>query len=144
PNDMFAPQPIGQGQPISYIVNSGLQDVPATSTSPGDWADNGVFVSRWEKPQVAKGGQLLMSSSSADSVSRGDGVASTLLLSESIGARNYDDCIVTVGGPGSLDKPVSEQWTCFVWQPQDPLPANLSQARINGRPSSGADSSPPQ
>jgi prepilin-type processing-associated H-X9-DG protein len=141
PDDPQTPRPVRQGQPISYVVNAGLQDVPATATTPGDWPANGVFVSRWEMP-TANGPQLFIAQSDADSVRLGDGLSQTLLLSESKGARNYDDVFVNVGGPGSLQKPVSEQWNCFVWQPQYPLPANLSQVRINGRPSSGVDPSP--
>jgi prepilin-type processing-associated H-X9-DG protein len=135
------PQPVGQGQPISYIVNSGLQDVPATTESPADWPANGVFVSRWEMPIAATKPQLLFATSNANSVSIGDGVSETVLMSENLGAGHYDDAFVNVGGPGSLQKPVSEQWNCFVWQPHYPLPSNLSQAQINGRPTNSVDPS---
>lgn len=142
PNDEGALAAKAQGRPISYVANSGLQDVAATKDHPADWPDNGVFVSRWEIPQGADAEPLLMASNNADGVSRSDGVSLTFLLGENLGAGNYDDVMLNVGGPGSLQRPVSEQWSCFVWQPHHPLPTNLSQAHINGKPAIGANPSP--
>jgi len=124
-----------------------MQDVPAVAPGgnagagyPGDWPDNGVFVSRWEAatnlPKVQVGN---------DFISRGDGVTSTLLLSENIEARNYEDCFAFVGAAGQLgssSQPVSEQMTCLVWYPQDPLPTTRQQSQINGQPSGSVNPSP--
>lgn len=146
PSDPQSPQPSGNSQPLSYVVNAGLQDVPAVAAGngspgyPADWPDNGVFVSRWESagnlPKVPVGN---------DFISRGDGVTNTLLLSENVEARNYEDCFAYVapaGQPGSLGQPVSEQMTCFVWYPQTPLPATRQQSQINGKPSDAVNPSP--
>jgi prepilin-type N-terminal cleavage/methylation domain-containing protein/prepilin-type processing-associated H-X9-DG protein len=147
PSDPQPPQPSGTSQPLSYVVNAGMQDVPAVATvpngtagTPSDWPDNGVFVSRWESaanlPKVQVGN---------DYISRGDGVTSTLLLSENIEARNYDDCFAFVGAAGqlgSLSQPVSEQMTCFVWYPQNPLPSNRQQSQTNGQPFGSTNPSP--
>lgn len=127
-------QTTGQPQPTSYVVNCGLQDAPATTTTPGDWPDNGVFVSRWEVPQSSPP-RLLLSSTNADWVSRGDGVSTTLLLSENMEAGNYTDCYQNVStAAGSLTNPVSEQMVGFVWYPQYPLPPAQQQMKINGVP----------
>jgi prepilin-type N-terminal cleavage/methylation domain-containing protein/prepilin-type processing-associated H-X9-DG protein len=135
PSDPQTPQPSGNPQPMSYVVNTGLQDVPATTTAPGDWPENGVFVSRWELPAAATAPQLLMSSTSADSVSRGDGVSTTLLLSENMEAQNYSDCYQSVtAGLGSKTAPVSEQMNSFVWFATYPLPTARQQMKINGVP----------
>lgn len=146
PSDPQSPQPSGSSQPLSYVVNAGMQDVPAVAAGngsagyPADWPDNGVFVSRWESaantPKVQVGNDL---------ISRGDGVTNTLLLAENVEARNYDDCfayVASAGQLGSLGQPVSEQMTCFVWYPQNPLPTARQQSQINGKPSDGANPSP--
>jgi prepilin-type processing-associated H-X9-DG protein len=138
PSDPQSLRSPGYEQPLSYVVNSGLQDVPATATPPGDWPENGVFVSRWEMPTAPDTPPLLMASTSADSVSNGDGVSLTVMLTENIEARSYSDVFLHVGQPadrGSPVRPVSEQMTCFVWFPQDPLPTDRQQMQINGTPS---------
>jgi prepilin-type processing-associated H-X9-DG protein len=127
----------GYERPMSYVVNSGLQDVPATTTTPADWPDNGVFVSRWEIPQPPGQPQLMTAANNADLVSRGDGVTATVMLSENIEAGSISDVFLHVGQPGdwgSLARPVSEQRTCFVWFPEDPLPDVRKQMAINGVP----------
>ena len=146
PSDPQSPQPAGQSQPMSYVVNCGLQDTLATPASansagyPGDWGDNGVFVSRWEPPQNPPAPFL---QPNADSVSRGDGVSTTLMLSENMEANGYSDCYQNTGsGAGSLTNPVSEQFVGFVWFPVLPLPPAQQQMKINGVPSSSSSSSP--
>jgi prepilin-type N-terminal cleavage/methylation domain-containing protein/prepilin-type processing-associated H-X9-DG protein len=138
-SDPQPPQASGMSQPFSYVVNAGMQDVPAANY-PGDWPDNGVFVSRWESAANLPKAQV-----GNDFISRGDGVSNTLLLSENIESRNYDDCFSYVapdGVLGSIGQPVSEQMTCFVWYPQNPLPTARQQSQINGRPSDGNNPSP--
>jgi len=129
PSDPQSPQPAVNPQPMSYIVNCGLQDTTATAQYPGDWADNGVFLSRWES-----GPTLLTQTMNADGISRGDGVSTTLLLSENMEAGNYSDCGLTTTGAGTLPTPVAEQMVGFVWLPQNPLPPTSQQMKINGLP----------
>jgi prepilin-type N-terminal cleavage/methylation domain-containing protein/prepilin-type processing-associated H-X9-DG protein len=147
PSDPQTPNPTGQQQPLSYVVNSGNEDLQATTTAPSDWPDNGVFVSRWEMPQTPP---LIMTQVSNDFISKGDGVATTLLLTENIEARYYDDAFATMAdtaGLGSLTTPVSEQFTCFHWTdlfnfPQLTLVTSRSQEAINGQPTPGPNPSP--
>lgn len=129
PSDPQSPQPAGNPQPMSYIVNCGLQDTQASAAYPGDWGDNGVFLSRWESNTT-----FLTQTMNADGISRGDGVSTTLLLSENMEAGNYSDCGLTTTGVGTQPNPVAEQMVGFVWLPQNPLPPASQQMKINGLP----------
>jgi prepilin-type N-terminal cleavage/methylation domain-containing protein len=152
PSDPQSPNPTGQQQPLSYVVNAGMHDFQALPTAPSDWPDNGVFVSRWEVPQSPS---LMVTTNSNEFVVRGDGVSTTLLLTENVEARFYDDTFIIVDPDptapnsvtGSVTTPVSEQFTCFHWtnELQFPLlqllPAYV-QENMNGVPSSGVNPSP--
>jgi prepilin-type N-terminal cleavage/methylation domain-containing protein/prepilin-type processing-associated H-X9-DG protein len=152
PSDPQTPNPAGQQQPLSYVVNSGMHDYQALPTAPGDWPDNGVFVSRWEQPQMPA---LMMTTNSNDFVVRHDGVSTTLLLTENVEARYYDDTANIVDPdptapntvPGTLATPVSEQFTCFHWCNELQFPLlqllpNFVQENVNGVPASGINPSP--
>ena len=152
PSDPQSPNPTGQQQPLSYVVNSGMHDYQALPTAPSDWPDNGVFVSRWELPQTPP---LMMTTNSNEFVASHDGVSTTLLLTENVEARYYDDTAIIVDPDptspnavaGTVASPVSEQFTCFHWCnefqfPQFQLLPAFVQENVNGVPSSGINPSP--
>jgi prepilin-type processing-associated H-X9-DG protein len=89
------------GTPMSYVVNTGMQDSTASAQMPRDWADNGVFFDRYTgDPRVNSSGGGGSSSSSQTTqivsmnsayVMRGDGLQNTVLVSENVDAGNYTD-----------------------------------------------------
>lgn len=150
PSDLQAPRPVGNSQPLNYAVNAGLQDYQATAQVPGDYPENGVFMSRWEQPQQPP---LQMSFVTSALVGQHDGLSHTLLLSENIEARYYDDAPGYVNHDrdnpmsGSPSNPTGEQYTTIHWTnllefPAGRLEASVVQEQINGRPQSGMNPSP--
>jgi hypothetical protein len=65
---------------ICYITNTGQPDVDLGGQHPPDWAENGVFTDR-SRAAIDEFGERLPAVSLGD-IARGDGMSSTLLLSE--------------------------------------------------------------
>lgn len=137
PSDPESPQADGQPQPTSYVVNSGMADVPAQPKIPGDWPDNGAFVSRWEIQPAA------MAQTSTDFISAKDGASNTVMLSENIDASFwFDPSFDAVKGPvaqgDGQGKMGPEMNYCFIWLGQQSttdgnLPSNQAYRNTNGR-----------
>jgi prepilin-type N-terminal cleavage/methylation domain-containing protein/prepilin-type processing-associated H-X9-DG protein len=83
----------------SYVVNAGMQDTTATSTMPRDWPENGVFFDLYTgDPSLAAAGggnnpgsKIKMVKMSSALIARGDGLQSTLLMSENVDAGDWTD-----------------------------------------------------
>lgn len=150
PSDPQAAQPAGNSQPTSYVVNAGMQDYQATSDTSGDFPENGPFVSRWERPQSPP---LKMAETSNAFIAGKDGTSNTILMSENIEARYYNDAPAYVNEDrnnslsGSPKNPTAEQyttmhWTNFLHFPGGRLDSSVLQERINGLPQNGTNPSP--
>jgi prepilin-type N-terminal cleavage/methylation domain-containing protein/prepilin-type processing-associated H-X9-DG protein len=108
--------------PTSIVCNAGRQD--ATATTPADWRSNGVFMNRDEAG-------VKVDVTDASFIAKGDGLANTLLLSESADAGSWYN-------PPPPPPPVNfpspdETVSCIVFWP----PPVLDIHRING-PRAGA------
>lgn len=76
------PLPISR---MSFVVNAGMPDVPATDSIPADWPANGVFMDRFTPSGVRA------HSVSIDELNKLDGTNFTLLLTENVDAELWTD-----------------------------------------------------
>ena len=103
----------------SYVVNCGQVDVIVNPQLPPDWRANGAFMHLF--PNDNRGNMVRGEKTSIDYISRGDGSAKTLMLSENIDAGFWTDA--------------DERNLGFVWEATlvDGKPAPAAVARINER-----------
>jgi len=118
-------------------VNSGQADVRSTATTPADWLANGVFVNRYQDPDLNPG---LIESMSEDKIR--DGLATTLLLVENRSAAFWDHTFRL--NDSEIDLNAEKHLGCVWWAA--PPGAEQPLWRINGTgPARGVMSTlPPQ
>ena len=128
------PADTASAQPLSYVVNAGQVDVTTLGPTvyPADWPANGVFHNRYaETIWNPAYGNLIRSSK--DSVSRGDGVTTTLMLSENNQTTSwnylYGHMVTTSGGITPPPYSTAEAMLTFLWRPQTTV---QSVWKING------------
>jgi len=95
------------GQAFSYAVNSGQADVRSTATTPADWLANGVFVNRYQDPDLNPG---LITKMSPHHIR--DGLEHTLLLIENYNAALWDHTFRDSAGRPDL---YAEKYLGCVW-----------------------------
>jgi prepilin-type N-terminal cleavage/methylation domain-containing protein len=73
---------------MSFVVNSGRRDGQATASVPADWRANGVFLDLVDWRGTPQDRVLTMTNDSSF-IRQGDGLATTLLLSENVDAGRW-------------------------------------------------------
>lgn len=104
----------------SYVVNAGRQDGQANASVPADWRSNGIFLDLlgWRGDPSKR---VMVSRTDSSFIRQGDGLSTTLMLSENIDAGRWPQ--------------ISEPATGFIFYPPGQVPGH----RINGP---GAPSTP--
>ena len=115
------PPSVTVGQPLAYAVNTGMADVTGNGLPGADNPANGIFLNRFNDAAGLWGtiiNAYPVQSSSKENITRGDGLATTILLSENRD-NNYLNWIYA---PvlGLAPAPYAEPQLGLVWWANDP------------------------
>ena len=129
------PPDLSLGQALAFAVNAGQADVVSSSGAPSypaDWIPNGVYVNRFNDALGLWGAVINPfppQSVSPESINRGDGQETTIMLTENLQSQSW------VYDPNGLFSfgPYAEPFVGVVWWANNPgsVPANTLW-KING------------
>ncbi len=101
PSDATKVTAIAYPNPLSYACNSGRWDVPATTTYPADWQENGVFFDQFlvgSNNILHSGSQWPQVKTDLGYISKHDGTTNTILLAENADATQWQQISTTPSG----------------------------------------------
>jgi hypothetical protein len=95
----IAPEPFGYG---SHGVVTGTQSTPAEfRATPPDWKVNGACMTRLTTSSASSLAKMIIEeqANAVDDIARGDGVSTTILLTENVNPRRFSDDPFSGSGP---------------------------------------------